>query len=176
MRKFFRNVFLLLFSLFSILIVLAAYEYSRLPEVSVLKRKNPRTTALMKLRDEDYRKRGLNPRHQQIWVSYATVSEHLKKAILLSEDSSFFSHKGIDFFELKEALKRDWEEGKFTRGGSTITMQEIFAFQQRGIGPDGKVKGRFVFCGVRPKFIEKFRAAGVKISPDLFDPTKSLEM
>ena len=123
MRKFFRNVFLLLFSLFSILIVLAAYEYSRLPEVSVLKRKNPRTTALMKLRDEDYRKRGLNPRHQQIWVSYATVSEHLKKAILLSEDSSFFSHKGIDFFELKEALKRDWEEGKLKRGGSTITMQ-----------------------------------------------------
>lgn len=123
MRKFFRNVFLLIFLLLATLVALAAYEYSRLPEVSALRRRNPRTTALMKLRDEDYRARGLKPKHQQIWVSYVAISEHLKKAILLSEDSSFFSHKGVDFFELKEALKRDWEEGKFTRGGSTITMQ-----------------------------------------------------
>lgn len=123
MRKFFWNVFLLMFLLLATLVAFAAYEYSRLPEVSVLRRRNPRVTALMQLRDEDYRARGLKPKHEQIWASYAAISEHLKKAILLSEDSSFFSHRGIDFFELKEALKRDWEEGKFTRGGSTITMQ-----------------------------------------------------
>jgi pilus assembly protein CpaF len=60
--------------------------------------------------------------------------------------------------------------------GSTITMQEIFSFQQKGIGPDGKVRGRFAFCGVRPKFIDKFKAAGVKVSPELFDPTKFVEL
>jgi pilus assembly protein CpaF len=60
--------------------------------------------------------------------------------------------------------------------GNTITMQEIFSFQQRGIGPDGKVRGRFAFCGVRPKFIDKFRAAGVKVSPELFDPKNSVEL
>jgi len=60
--------------------------------------------------------------------------------------------------------------------GNTITMQEIFAFQQKGIDPQGKVKGRFVFGGVRPKFIDKFKAMGVKISPDIFDPTKAIEV
>ena len=60
--------------------------------------------------------------------------------------------------------------------GNTITMQEVFSFQQRGIAPDGKVKGRFAFCGVRPKFIDRFRAAGIKVSPELFDPTKYIEL
>ena len=60
--------------------------------------------------------------------------------------------------------------------GNTITTQEIFAFQQRGIDQEGKVRGRFVFGGVRPKFIDRFRVAGIKVSPDLFDPTKAMEV
>ncbi|MBI2360020.1 MAG: transglycosylase domain-containing protein, partial [Deltaproteobacteria bacterium] len=62
-------------------------------------------------------------RREQVWVPYSAVSEHLKKAILLSEDAAFFSHKGIDFYELRESAKKDWNEGRFKRGGSTITMQ-----------------------------------------------------
>jgi pilus assembly protein CpaF len=60
--------------------------------------------------------------------------------------------------------------------GNTITMQEIFSFQQKGIGPDGNVRGRFAFCGVRPRFIDRFRAAGIRVSPELFDPTKVIEL
>jgi pilus assembly protein CpaF len=60
--------------------------------------------------------------------------------------------------------------------GNTITTQEIFSFQQRGIDPAGKVRGRFIFGGVRPKFIDKFKAVGIKVSPDLFDPTKAMEV
>jgi monofunctional biosynthetic peptidoglycan transglycosylase len=56
-------------------------------------------------------------------VSYAGISEHLKKAILISEDAAFFSHQGIDLNEIRAALKRDWETLSFSRGGSTITMQ-----------------------------------------------------
>jgi monofunctional glycosyltransferase len=47
----------------------------------------------------------------------------LKKAVLISEDASFFSHTGVDVRELQESLKKDWETGSFARGGSTITMQ-----------------------------------------------------
>ena len=47
----------------------------------------------------------------------------MKKAVLISEDAAFFSHKGVDVNELKAALKRDWETLSFSRGGSTITMQ-----------------------------------------------------
>jgi pilus assembly protein CpaF len=60
--------------------------------------------------------------------------------------------------------------------GKIITTQEIFGFQKRGIDREGKVRGRFVFGGVRPKFIERFRVAGVNVSPDLFDPTKVMEV
>jgi len=115
---------LLLKSFFlSLILGFLAYEYSRLPDVSTLKKRNPRTTALMELRDEQYRRNGLKPRRQHIWVSYDAVSEHLRKAIILSEDAAFFSHKGVDLFELKEAFREDWEKGQFRRGGSTITMQ-----------------------------------------------------
>jgi len=115
---------ILIKSLFVSLIVgLIAYEYVRLPDVSRLKKKNPSTTTLMELRDEEYRQKGLKPLRRQIWVPYDAISEHLKKAIIISEDAAFFSHKGVDLFELKEAVKKDWEKGQFKRGGSTLTMQ-----------------------------------------------------
>jgi pilus assembly protein CpaF len=60
--------------------------------------------------------------------------------------------------------------------GNTITTQEIFAFHQKGIDQGGKVRGHFVFGGVRPKFIDRFKVSGIKISPDLFDPTKAMEV
>ena len=47
----------------------------------------------------------------------------LKKTIRISEDANFYFHKGIDYDELKEAIKKNWEEGTFARGGSTITQQ-----------------------------------------------------
>ena len=53
--------------------------------------------------------------------------------------------------------------------GNVITMQEVFSFKQTTIDADGAIRGRFVFHGVQPRFIEKFNAAGIKISPRLFD-------
>ncbi|MFQ5684411.1 MAG: monofunctional biosynthetic peptidoglycan transglycosylase [Candidatus Binatia bacterium] len=107
----------------SLVMSLAAFGYSRLPDVSVLKKNNPRTTALITLRQKEYRQNGSKSRRRQTWVSYAAISDHLKQAVIISEDASFFSHNGIDLFEIKESLKEDWEEGAFKRGGSTITMQ-----------------------------------------------------
>jgi pilus assembly protein CpaF len=53
--------------------------------------------------------------------------------------------------------------------GDVITMQEIFRFDKLGIGQDGRVVGRFVATGVRPKVCDRLRAAGVQLRPDLFD-------
>ncbi|MBI2090423.1 MAG: monofunctional biosynthetic peptidoglycan transglycosylase [Deltaproteobacteria bacterium] len=123
MKRMFRRFLLGLLLLGSLLLAFAGYEYSRLPDVTALRRKNPKTTALMELRDAESRKKGVGLRRQQIWVPYSAVSEHLRRAILLSEDASFFSHKGIDFYELRESVKEDWQAGRLKRGGSTITMQ-----------------------------------------------------
>jgi pilus assembly protein CpaF len=60
--------------------------------------------------------------------------------------------------------------------GNIITMQEIFSFQQTHIDPEGNVKGRFKFHGVRPKFIEKFKVAGIPVLQDLFDPENYTEV
>ena len=99
------------------------YEYATLPDVTPLKRRNPTTTALIELREEEYRQSGAGPHRRQVWVSYGAVSDHLKNAVLVSEDAAFFSHRGVDLFELKEAVKADWERGELKRGASTITMQ-----------------------------------------------------
>lgn len=60
--------------------------------------------------------------------------------------------------------------------GNTITTQEIFSFQRQGIDPAGKVRGRFAFGGVRPKFMDRFRMAGIEVSPAMFDPGNVTEI
>jgi monofunctional biosynthetic peptidoglycan transglycosylase len=116
-KVFFRSVLL------SCIVGVLVYFYTTLPEVGTLKKNNPSTTALMELREKEYRQRNIRVSRQQIWVPYAAISEDLKKAVILSEDSAFFSHKGVDLDELTEALRKDWETMSFKRGGSTITMQ-----------------------------------------------------
>ena len=56
--------------------------------------------------------------------------------------------------------------------GEMITMQEIFAFEQTGIAPDGTVLGRFRATGIRPKFSERLRVRGVPLPDYLFDPAR----
>src|SRR6185503_12113204 len=53
--------------------------------------------------------------------------------------------------------------------GDIVTMQEIFRFDKLGLGPEGKVLGRFVATGVRPKVCERLRAAGITLTADMFD-------
>ncbi|MGZ8426790.1 MAG: monofunctional biosynthetic peptidoglycan transglycosylase [Candidatus Binatia bacterium] len=107
----------------TLLVSAGYYFYISLPDVSRLKQKNPHITALMDLRDQEYKKQNSRGRRQQIWVSYGAISEHIKKAVLISEDAGFYSHKGVDVAELKAAFMKDLETLSFSRGGSTITMQ-----------------------------------------------------
>jgi monofunctional glycosyltransferase len=111
-------------ALFATLLVSAGYYfYFSLPDVSALKQKNPNSTALMRLRDQEYKSQNSRGRRQQTWVSYGAISDHIKKAVLISEDAGFYSHRGVDVNELKAAFKKDLETLSFSRGGSTITMQ-----------------------------------------------------
>jgi pilus assembly protein CpaF len=59
--------------------------------------------------------------------------------------------------------------------GDIVTMQEIFVFEQTGVAPDGVVLGSFHATGIRPKFIDLLRTRGVKISEEIFDPTRLYE-
>jgi pilus assembly protein CpaF len=50
-----------------------------------------------------------------------------------------------------------------------ISMHEIFSFNKKGIGPDGKVIGAFQPSHIRPKFLEKLRVSGVFLPPAMFE-------
>jgi pilus assembly protein CpaF len=52
--------------------------------------------------------------------------------------------------------------------GDIITMQEIFRFDKLGISPEGRVIGRFVASGVRPKCCQRLQASGVELPSDMF--------
>ena len=60
--------------------------------------------------------------------------------------------------------------------GDIITMQEIFAFEQTGIAGDGRVKGRFLARGIRPRFADRFRIANIQLPQDTFDPGRVIEV
>lgn len=60
--------------------------------------------------------------------------------------------------------------------GETITLQEIFQFQQTGLDEERKVHGIFRATGVRPKFVERFKALGINCDPNIFDPEKIYEV
>ena len=100
------------------------YVYLTLPDVRPLARENPSTTAFMELRRSEARYDGRTKfviRHT--WAPYARISQYLKRAVVVTEDAAFFDHDGIDLDEIKASLERNWEEGRFTRGASTITQQ-----------------------------------------------------
>ena len=50
-----------------------------------------------------------------------------------------------------------------------ISMQDIFLFEKKGIGPNGKVRGRFYATGIVPKCADKLQAAGIPIPIGLAD-------
>ncbi len=54
----------------------------------------------------------------------------------------------------------------------TVTMQDIFLFQEEGLGSDGRTRGRHSATGIRPKFLEKFEIQGIEAPEFLFVPTE----
>ena len=79
---------------------------------------------------------------RQQWVAYAQISDHLKHAVIASEDDSFVNHDGVDWTAVEKAWERNaqaearaaQQQAKASgntrpvkepkiRGGSTITQQ-----------------------------------------------------
>lgn len=87
-----------------------------LPDVSLLKKNNPTTTAFME------RYRGKAPLQYQ-WVPYSQISPYLKRAVVIAEDAAFFDHSGFDWQAIREAIEKNWKKKELVRGGSGITQQ-----------------------------------------------------
>jgi monofunctional biosynthetic peptidoglycan transglycosylase len=100
------------------------YTYLTLPDVRPLARTNPQRTAFMDLRVAEARSAGRAKFSiRQQWVPYSRISRDLTRAVVLTEDAAFYDHEGIDLSEIRASMERNWEDGRFTRGASTITQQ-----------------------------------------------------
>ncbi len=58
--------------------------------------------------------------------------------------------------------------------GDMVSMQDIFLFEKRGVGPNGKVIGRFAATGIVPKFAERLRASGIPFSMNLLEVSEEV--
>jgi pilus assembly protein CpaF len=54
--------------------------------------------------------------------------------------------------------------------GDKVVLQELFKFREDGIAPDGKILGTLNGCGLRPQFMPKLEAFGVKPAMEIFQP------
>ena len=100
-----------------------AYIYLSLPDVRPLRTTNPKTTAFMELRAREAHAKGHPVVEERRWVPYSRISSNLKRAVIVTEDSAFWQHEGIDYAQLKEAMEENLERLEFARGASTITQQ-----------------------------------------------------
>ena len=57
------------------------------------------------------------------YVPLRAISPVVRAAVIASEDGTFYQHHGFDWFEMRESAEKNWSQGKFARGGSTITQQ-----------------------------------------------------
>ncbi len=100
-----------------------AWELITFPDVALLAKERPKTTAFMEQRKERLRDQGKSDELEWRWVSYGKITPSLRRAVLVAEDNSFYEHEGVDVEGMKEAFERNWKRRKITHGGSTITQQ-----------------------------------------------------
>ena len=110
--------------LIAVLTVVAGVGYYFVyPDVSKLKKENPKKTSFMEYREQEWRRKGKKLRIQQKWVRLSAVSPYLAKAVIIAEDDKFWSHHGFDVDAMEKAMEKNLKKGAFKAGGSTISQQ-----------------------------------------------------
>ena len=120
------------------LLVLQLFFIGRIAMMAVI---NPTSTAFERSEAWRLARQEGSFHWQQEWTPYAKISDHLKRAVIASEDSDFVNHDGVEWDAIEKAWQRNAraEEDAAQRaqqargrarirsprivGGSTITQQ-----------------------------------------------------
>ena len=94
---------------------------SRLPTVEEIQ--DMRMQIPMRVYTQDKKLIAVYGEKKRIPVTFKEIPENLKNAFIAAEDNKFYRHSGVDYIALLRALKSYISTGKFSQGGSTITMQ-----------------------------------------------------
>ncbi len=125
-RRSFFSKFVKFVLLIAVLAAVAgAGFYFIYPDVARLKKENPKKTAFMEYREQEWRKKGKKLRIQQNWVRLSAISPYLVKAVIIAEDDKFWSHHGFDVDAMEKAMEKNIKKGAFKAGGSTISQQLV---------------------------------------------------
>jgi monofunctional biosynthetic peptidoglycan transglycosylase len=112
------------FIVFSFFLILLPIAYLLLmPDLSKLRKENPKKTALMEYREMASKEKKKAYSIYQSWVPFSKISPYLIKAALIAEDDKFWKHEGFDVEAIQKAIEKDIQAKKFKFGGSTITQQ-----------------------------------------------------
>ena len=108
-----------------LLLALLALETATIPFAGIvrLRNENPSETALMRQRSEESSAGGKPLRIVQRWISLARIPRHVIDAVVVAEDGTFYTHGGVDWFEVQESIEKNIRERRAVRGASTITQQ-----------------------------------------------------
>ena len=101
-----------------------AISFRNLPNVKVLQSYSPTETSYI----YDVKGRLLSRLHGEAnrdVVELNEISPELKQAVLAIEDSNFYEHQGINPESIARAFVVNWQTGRISQGGSTITMQLV---------------------------------------------------
>jgi monofunctional biosynthetic peptidoglycan transglycosylase len=106
-----------------ILLLIPFVYFLSVPNISNLKKENPKKTAFMEYRERESQGKGRKTKIDQRWVPLSNISPYLIKAVLIAEDDKFWRHEGFDYEAIQKALERDLKAKKLKFGGSTISQQ-----------------------------------------------------
>jgi monofunctional biosynthetic peptidoglycan transglycosylase len=66
---------------------------------------------------------GLSTRLEWQPVPISRIAPSMQNAVVAAEDARFWEHGGIDWVAIRTAAVHDWNRGRLSHGGSTITQQ-----------------------------------------------------
>ena len=89
------------------------------------------------------------------------IREQIASAIDLVVHESRFSDGSRKIAAITEVVGME---------GAQITMQDLFAFRQTGLSPEGKVLGVMQPTGAIPTFLEDLEARGMQLDRSIFQP------
>ncbi|PIE52510.1 hypothetical protein CSA37_04555 [Candidatus Fermentibacteria bacterium] len=65
----------------------------------------------------------LDTLHNSGFVVFDSIPAHFEPLLCCAEDASFRRHSGFSEYHIRNSIRADMTEGRFVRGGSTLSMQ-----------------------------------------------------
>jgi len=116
---------------FFLVVVILQILFLPYDNIRQLKTKNAGETAFMREQAATAKNEKRQFYKMQYWISLRSIPQDAINAVIISEDGTFWSHHGFDWFEFRESVERNFEEGRAVRAAKyyhTTTGEEFVSF------------------------------------------------